>query len=70
MIFTEVHLFAGELVLVVAIHPLRGSRAFGSPPGKGQEPLTITTIRDGDNHHPLLNDPRCSKCLGGRNHQE
>ena len=34
---------------------------FGSPPGKGQEPLTITTIGAGDNHHPPLNDPRCSK---------
>ena len=79
--FTEVHLLAGKLVLVVAIHSLRGSRAnwlhtpnpqkgaaqptqdedhtsheqstrehFGSPSGKGQEPLTITMIGTGDNH--------------------
>ena len=34
---------------------------FGSPPGKGKEPLTITTIGAGDNHHPPLDDPRCSK---------
>jgi hypothetical protein len=34
---------------------------FGSPPGKGQEPLTITTIGVGDNHLPLLDDPRCTK---------
>ena len=34
---------------------------FGSPPGKGQKPLTITTIGARDNHQPLLNDPRCSK---------
>ena len=81
-VFTEVHLLAGKLLLVVAIHSLGGSRAnwhhtpnpqqgaaqpthdedhtshkqstrvpFGSPPGKGQEPLTIITIRAGDNHH-------------------
>ena len=25
---------------------------FGSPPGKSQEPLTITTIGAGDNHQP------------------
>ena len=61
MILTEVHLLAGKLVLVVAIHSLGGSRAFGSPPGKGQEPLTITTVGAGDNHQPPLNDPRCSK---------
>ena len=92
MIFTEVHLLAGKLVLVVAIHSLGGSRAnwhhtpkpqlgaaqptldedhirheqstrvyFGSPSGKGQEPLTITMIGARDNHHPPLNDPRCSK---------
>ena len=90
--FTEVHLLAGKLVLVVEIHSLGGSRAnwhhtpnpqsgaahptqdedhisreqstrvpFGSPPGKGQEPLTITTIRARDNHQPLLDDPHCSK---------
>jgi hypothetical protein len=90
--FTEVHLLAGKLVLVVAIHSLEGSRAnwhhtpnpqwgvaqptqdedhtsheqstrvpFGSPLGKGQEPLTITTIGAGDNHQPPLNDPCCSK---------
>ena len=29
MIFTEVHLLAGKLVLVVAIHSLGGSRAVG-----------------------------------------
>ena len=34
---------------------------FDSPSGKGQEPLTITTIEAGDNHHPLLNNPCCSK---------
>ena len=34
---------------------------FGSPPGKSQEPLTITTIRAEDNHQPPLNDPHCSK---------
>jgi hypothetical protein len=34
---------------------------FGSPPGKGQEPLTITTIGAGDNHLPPLDDPRCTK---------
>jgi hypothetical protein len=90
--FTEVHLLAGKLALVVAIHSLGGSRAnwhhtpnpqygatqltqdedhtsyeqstrvsFGSPLGKGQEPLTITTIGAGDNHQPPLDDPCCSK---------
>ena len=34
---------------------------FGSLPGKGQEPLTITTIGTEDNHQPPLNDPHCSK---------
>ena len=34
---------------------------FGSPLGKGQEPLTITMIRTRDNHQPPLDDPRCSK---------
>ena len=34
---------------------------FGSPPGKGQEPLTITTIGAGDNHLPSLNDPHYTK---------
>ena len=34
---------------------------FGSPSGKGQEPLTITTIGARDNHQPPLDDPRCSK---------
>jgi hypothetical protein len=92
MIFTEVHLLAGKLVLVVTIHSLRDSCTnwhhtpnphwgatqptqdkdhtsheqstrvpFGSSPKKGQEPLTITTIGVGDNHQPLLEDPRCSK---------
>ena len=36
---------------------------FGSPPGKGQEPLTVTMIEVEDNHQPLLNDPCCSKPL-------
>ena len=42
---------------------------FGSPLGKGQEPLTITTIRAGDNHHSPLDDPpitcpsRCGQTL-------
>ena len=34
---------------------------FGALSGKGQEPLTITTIGARDNHHPPLNDPSCSK---------
>jgi hypothetical protein len=34
---------------------------FGSPPGKGQEPLTITMIGVGDDHLPPLDDPRCTK---------
>jgi hypothetical protein len=34
---------------------------FGSSPRKGQEPLTITTIRAGDKHLPPLDDPRCTK---------
>ena len=34
---------------------------FGSPPGKGQEPLTITTIRAKGKHLPPLDDPRRSK---------
>ena len=90
--FTEVHLLAGKLVPIVAIHSLGGSHAnwhhtpnpqsgaaqptqdvdhtshekstrvpFGSPPGKGQEPLTITTIGAGDKHLPPLDDPRCTK---------
>jgi hypothetical protein len=85
-------LLASKLVLIVAIHPLEGSRTnryhtpnpqsgaaqptqdgdhtsdeqstrvpFGSPLGKGQEPLTITTIGARDNHQPPLNDPRCTK---------
>ena len=29
--------------------------------GKGQEPLTITTIKARDNHQSPLNDPCCSK---------
>ena len=90
--FTEIHLLAGKLILVVAICSLGGSHAnwhhtsnpqqgaaqptqdedhtshkqftrvpFGSLPGKGQEPLTITMIGAGDNHQPPLDDPRCSK---------
>ena len=86
--FTEVYLLAGKLVLIVAIHPLGGSRAnwhhtpnpqsgatqptqdedhtshdqstrvaFGSLPGKAQEPLTITMIGAKDNHLPPLDDP-------------
>jgi hypothetical protein len=43
---------------------------FGSLLGKGQEPLTITTIGAGDNYQPPLADPRCTKRLGGGNHQE
>jgi hypothetical protein len=35
--------------------------SFGTPPEKGQEHLTITTIRAGDKHLPPLNDPRCTK---------
>jgi hypothetical protein len=34
---------------------------FGSLPGKGQEPLTITTIRAEDKHLPSLDDPHCTK---------
>jgi hypothetical protein len=34
---------------------------FGSPPRKGQEPLTITTIGARDNHLPPLDDPRYTK---------
>ena len=91
-IFIEVHLLAGKLVLVVAIHSLGGSRAnrhdtpnpqsraaqptqdedhisheqftrvpFGSLSRKGQEPLTITMIEDGDKHLPSLDDPCCTK---------
>ena len=90
--FTEVHLLAGKLLLVVVIHSLRDSCAnwhhtpnpqpgaaqptqdedyisheqstrvhFGSSPGKGQEPLTISTIRARDKHLPLLNDPCYTK---------
>ena len=99
--FTEVHLLAGKLVLVVAIHSLGGSRAnwhhtpnpqpgaaqptqdedhtsheqstrvpFGTPPGKGQEPLTITMIE------PEISTFLCSTILaapshlGCGNHQE
>ena len=39
--------------------------AFGAPPGKAQEPLTITMIRAEDNHLPSLDDPpitRLSRC--------
>ena len=92
MIFTKVHLLAGKLVLVVAIHSLGGSRAswhhmpnpqqgaaqptqdedhtsheqfirvpFGSPLGKGQQPLIITMIGARDNHQPPLDDPHRSK---------
>ena len=31
--------------------------AFGAPPGKAQEPLTIIMIRARDNHLPSFNDP-------------
>jgi hypothetical protein len=34
---------------------------FDSSPGKGQERLTITTIRARHNHLPPLNDPHCTK---------
>ena len=97
----EVHLLASKLVLVVAIHPLGGSRAnrhhmpnlqpgaaqptqdgdhtsheqstrvsFGSPPEKGQEPLTITMIGIGDNHHLRSMILAALSHLGGSNHQE
>ena len=33
----------------------------GSPPGKGQEPFTITMIEARDKHHPSLDDPRCTR---------
>ena len=99
MIFTEVHLLAGKLLLVVPIHSLGGSSAnwhhmpnpqpgaaqsiqdedhtshkqftrvpFGAPPGKGQEPLTITTIRAGDNHHLRLTILIAPSRLGDGNH--
>ena len=50
-------------------HKMRITQATSNPleyllalrQGKGQEPLTITTIGAGDNHHPPLNDPRCFK---------
>jgi hypothetical protein len=35
--------------------------SFGSPSGKGQEPLTITTIGSRDGHVPPLDDPRCTR---------
>ena len=87
--FIEVHLLAGNLLLIVAIHSLGGSRAnqhhtpnpqqgatrptqdedhtsheqstrvpFGAPPGKGQEPLTITMIgaRDCDKTTQFIQD--------------
>jgi hypothetical protein len=34
---------------------------FGSPPRKGQEPLTITTIGAENKHLPPLDDLRCTK---------
>ena len=34
--------------------------------GKGQEPITITMIRDEDKHLPPLDDPRCTKPSGWR----
>ena len=43
---------------------------FGSPTGKGQEPLTITMIEARDNHLPPLDDPHSLSHLGGGNHQE
>ena len=36
---------------------------FGSLPGKGQEPLVITTTRAEDKHLPSLDDPHCSKLV-------
>ena len=99
--FTEVHLLASKLVLVVAIHSLRDSRAnwhhkpnpqqgatqsaqdenhtsheqftrvpFGSPPGKGQEPLTITTIRAKTITFLRSTILAAPSHLGGGNHQE
>ena len=101
MVFTEVHLLVGKLVLVVAIHSLGGSHAnwhhtpnpqkgaaqpkqdedhtsheqstrvpFGAPPGKGQEPLTITMIGAGDNHHLRSTILAAPSRRGGGNHQE
>ena len=43
---------------------------FASPPGKGQEPLTITTIGAGDNHHLRSTILAAPSRLGGGNHQE
>ena len=43
---------------------------FGAPPGKGQEPLKITTIRAGDNHHLRSMILAAPSRLGGGNHQE
>jgi hypothetical protein len=34
---------------------------FRSPPGEGQEPLTITMIGAGDKHLPPLDNPHCTK---------
>jgi hypothetical protein len=99
--FTEVHLLAGKLVPIVAIHSLGGSRAnrhhtsnsqsgaaqptqdedhtsheqstrvsFGSPPGKDQEPLTITMIGAGDNHLLRSTILVAPSRLGGGNHRQ
>ena len=43
---------------------------FGSSPEKGQEPLTITTIGAGDNHHLRSTILAAPSRLGGGNHQE
>ena len=43
---------------------------FGSLPGKGQEPLTITMIGAGDNHHLRSMILAAPSHLGGGNHQE
>ena len=43
---------------------------FGSPPRKGQEPLTITMIGAGDNHHLRSMILAAPSRLGGGNHQE
>jgi hypothetical protein len=42
-------------------HKLSTRVPFGSPPEEGQQPLTITMIKAGDNHLPPLDIPRCTK---------
>ena len=55
MIFTEVHLLAGKLVPVVAIHPLGGSRA-NRHHTPNPQPGAAQPTQDGDpeaTHNPL-----------------